>query len=111
VRPDGCLVITGRVSDLINIGGVKIAPERIERVLLAHPQVKDAGVASFAGAGGLEEVRAAVVLREPVESEELIAFCAARLTDGTPRLIRTVAEIPRNVGGKIVRERVRDLLT
>ncbi len=110
VRPDGCLVITGRVSDLINIGGVKIAPERIERVLLSHPQVIDAGVTSFAGADGLEEVRAAVVLREPVEGAELIAFCAARLTDGTPRLVRTVTEIPRNVGGKIVRERVRDLL-
>lgn len=110
VRPDGCLVITGRVGDLINIGGVKIAPDRIEQVLLAHPQVKDAAVTSFSGADGLEEVRAAVVLRQPVESEELIAFCAARLIDGTPRLIRTVAEIPRNIGGKIVRERVRDLL-
>ena len=111
VRSDGCLVITGRVSDLINIGGVKIAPETIEQVLLSHPQVKDAGVAGFVGADGLEEVRAAVVLREPVEGAELIAFCAARIADGAPRLIRAVAEIPRNVGGKIVREQVRDLLT
>lgn len=111
VTLDGCLVITGRVSDLINIGGVKIAPERIEQVLLAHPRVKDACVVGFARPGGLEEVRAAVVLREPVDEADLIAFCAARLADGTPQLIRTVAEIPRNVGGKIVRERVRDLLT
>ena len=111
VRPDGCLVITGRVSNLINIGGVKIAAEWIEQVLMAHPQVVDAGVTSFAGADGLEEVRAAVVLREPVDEAELIAFCTARLTDGAPRLIRTVAEIPRNVGGKIVREQVKNLLT
>lgn len=111
VRPDGRLVITGRVSNLVNIGGVKIAAESIEQVLVAHPQVVDAGVTSFAGADGLEEVRAAVVLREPVDEAELIAFCAARLTDGAPRLIRTVAEIPRNIGGKIVREQLKDLLT
>ncbi|MDE2380424.1 MAG: AMP-binding protein, partial [Bradyrhizobium sp.] len=111
VTSDGCLIITGRVSDLINIGGVKIAPERIEQVLLAHPKVMDAGVAGFVGADGLEEVRAAVVLREPADEAALIAFCTARLADGAPRLVREVTEIPRNVGGKIVRERIRDLLT
>ncbi|HMA65932.1 MAG TPA: 2,3-dihydroxybenzoate-AMP ligase, partial [Chitinispirillaceae bacterium] len=43
---DGFLFITGRVKELINRGGTKIAPGEIDAVLLAHPAVHAA--AAFA---------------------------------------------------------------
>src|SRR6185437_11023201 len=41
---DGYLYITGRLREVINRGGEKIAPREIEEVLLAHPAVRDAAV-------------------------------------------------------------------
>ena len=35
IRPDGMLIVSGRVSDIINIGGTKLAPELIEDVVRA----------------------------------------------------------------------------
>ena len=39
---DGYLFLTGRIKDVINKGGEKIAPAEIDSVLLSHPDVKDA---------------------------------------------------------------------
>lgn len=41
---DGYLFITGRMKDVINRGGEKIAPREVEEILLEHPLVKDAAV-------------------------------------------------------------------
>jgi len=39
---DGYLLLTGRIKELINRGGEKIAPKEIDEVLLAHPAVAEA---------------------------------------------------------------------
>ena len=45
VRADGRLVVTGRVDDVINTGGVKVAPRQVEEALLSHvPGVSEAVV-------------------------------------------------------------------
>ena len=36
---DGYLTITGRIKELINRGGEKIAPNEVERVIAGHPAV------------------------------------------------------------------------
>jgi long-chain acyl-CoA synthetase len=45
VDADGFLWIEGRVSDMINRGGLKVFPDEVEEVLRRHPPVRDAGVA------------------------------------------------------------------
>jgi fatty-acyl-CoA synthase len=72
--------------------------------------VADAAAAGIPGRGGIEEVGAIVVLREPSGGDELMAHCRARLGDRAPARIVTVAAIPRNAAGKILRTAVRDLL-
>ena len=40
--PDSYLVLTGRLKEMINRGGEKIAPREIDEVLLSHPSVAEA---------------------------------------------------------------------
>jgi hypothetical protein len=42
---DGFLWIEGRMSGMINRGGLKVFPDEVEEVLRRHPAVRDAGVA------------------------------------------------------------------
>lgn len=43
ISNDGCLIIQGRSSELINSGGVKVAPDVIDDVFKKHPAVQDVG--------------------------------------------------------------------
>lgn len=110
IRADGMLFITGRVSELINVGGVKIAPDAIEEVLLSHRAVRDAAVIGIAGRDGIEEMLAVVVPREAISEAELLRWCAERLPKTPIRRLRFVEMIPRNATGKTVRAEVRALL-
>ena len=110
VSTAGQLVITGRTTDIINIGGGKFAPERIEQILLRHPTVEDAGVVSVRGSGGLEIVRAGIVSSAELNEADLAEHCqrnfdVAPITD----FVRLEA-IPRGATGKIVRPELRRLL-
>ena len=105
IRPDGMLIVSGRVSDIINIGGTKLAPELIEDVVRHHPAVADVAAVGMAGAGGLEEVWLAIVPRGPLVAEEIVALCAG-VEIPVARVI-TVVEIPRNVLAKVERGRIK----
>ena len=103
---DGYVKITGRLKEIINRGGEKIAPLEIDEVLLDHPAVGQ--VCAFAVPHDKlgEDVGAAVVLKdgEEVSERDLRAFAGERLADfKVPRKIVFVAEIPKGPTGKIQR--------
>jgi acyl-CoA synthetase (AMP-forming)/AMP-acid ligase II len=102
--PDGYLRLTGRIKELINRGGEKIAPLEIDEVLLAHPSISEAVAFGVPHATWGEEVAAAVVLREPATEAELLAHCRERLADfKCPRKLYIVESIPRTATGKVQR--------
>jgi acyl-CoA synthetase (AMP-forming)/AMP-acid ligase II len=104
---DGYLTLVGRIKELINRGGEKIAPREIDDVLLQHPAVAEAVAFGVPHQTWGEDVAAAVVLRQEVGEKELIAFCRQRLADfKVPRRIHVVDEIPRTATGKIQRSSV-----
>jgi acyl-CoA synthetase (AMP-forming)/AMP-acid ligase II len=104
---EGYLTLVGRIKELINRGGEKIAPREIDDVLLQHPAVAEAVAFGVPHQTWGEEVAAAVVLRQEVGEKELIAFCRQRLADfKVPRRIHLVDEIPRTATGKIQRRSV-----
>ena len=104
---DGYLALTGRIKELINRGGEKIAPSEIDDVLLEHPAVAQAAAFGVPDAKYGEEVWAAVVLKGDADAERLQAFCRTRLADfKVPKVIRIVSAIPKNETGKVAR---RDL--
>jgi acyl-CoA synthetase (AMP-forming)/AMP-acid ligase II len=101
---DGYLTLTGRIKELINRGGEKIAPREIDEVLLAHPAVAEAVAFGFPHPTWGEEVAAAVVLREPQNESAILAHCRERLADfKCPKKLYIVTTIPRTATGKIQR--------
>jgi acyl-CoA synthetase (AMP-forming)/AMP-acid ligase II len=103
---DGYLYLTGRLKEIINRGGEKIAPREVDEVLLAHPSVAQAITFALPHDRLGEEVAAAIVLRPGMTAgeEELRAFTAERLADfKVPRRIVFVAEIPTGPTGKLQR--------
>ncbi|MBL8571366.1 MAG: acyl--CoA ligase [Phreatobacter sp.] len=107
LRADGFLVIEGRSDELINAGGLKVAPERIEELVAGRGDIADAAAFGVTGAGGIDEIWLAIVPREPVRSDELIAYCARRSETLAPARIVVVDRIPRNAMGKVERARLK----
>src|SRR4029078_13600255 len=93
---EGYLFLTGRLKEIINRGGEKISPREIDEVLLQHPAVAEAVAFAAPHPTWAEEVGAAVVLREPVATADILKHCRAHLADfKVPRALHVVDTIPR----------------
>lgn len=110
---DGHLYITGRIKDMIIVGGENVFPREIEEVLNAHESVAASGVVGMQDSVRGELPIAFVELEEDAEFDEkaLKAWCRERLAGyKVPREIRHMEKLPRTASGKIVRRDLRDLL-
>jgi oxalate---CoA ligase len=99
---DGFLFVTGRKKDIINRGGEVIAPDEIEKVLLAHPDVAQAVAFPVPDDFLGEDVAAVVVMRnEGISEQDLHEWVAERLIlQKVPRRILIVSELPEGRLGK-----------
>ena len=106
VDDDGYVYLVDRAKDLIIVSGFNVFPAEVERVLNAHPGVVESGVVGVAHPHTGESVKAFVV-PEPgrvLEEDDLIEWCATELARyKCPTKIDVVDEIPRGLGGKIIR--------
>src|SRR5262245_61189281 len=101
---EGYLTLVARIKELINRGGEKISPREIDEVLLAHPAISEAVCFGVPHQTWGEEVAAAVVVKQPVTEQELLAYCRERLADyKRPKQIYITETIPRTATGKIQR--------
>jgi acyl-coenzyme A synthetase/AMP-(fatty) acid ligase len=101
-REDGRLSIEGRVTDVINVRGDKIATTPIETQLQETLGAEAVCVFSVGGADG-EAVHVAIQPREPVTAEALKAALQKALP-GVPEVrVHPVTGFPRNAMGKIER--------
>jgi acyl carrier protein len=114
---DGYLFITGRLKELINRGGEKIAPRDIDEVLLAYPGVQQAVAFALPHRSLGEDIAAAVVLKKNITASEaeLRQFAFGRLPPfKVPCRIVFVKEVPKGPTGKVQRiglaERLRSEL-
>jgi acyl-CoA synthetase (AMP-forming)/AMP-acid ligase II len=109
IDSDGYLSLVGRLKEMINRGGEKIAPREIDDVLLQHAAVAEAVAFGVPHPAWGEEVAAAVVLKGPATEKELIAFARERLADHkVPKKLYLVEQIPRTATGKIQRRSVAE---
>ena len=102
----GYLTLTGRLKEIINRGGEKIAPREVDDVLMSHPAVAQAVAFAMPHQKLGEDVAAVIVLREGAEAgeRELRAFAAKSLADfKVPRTILFRDEIPKGATGKLQR--------
>ena len=103
---EGYLFITGRLKELINRGGEKIAPREIDEVLLTYPGVQQAVAFAVPHPSLGEDVAAAVVLKEGagVSEASLREFVLDRLPAfKVPSRIIFVNDMPKGPTGKLQR--------
>jgi acyl-CoA synthetase (AMP-forming)/AMP-acid ligase II len=106
---EGDLRICGRIKELINRGGEKISPERVEGVLASHPDVLEAAVFGLPDKMYGETVAAVIVGRGsvPPSPEELAEFCRQRLAPyEVPATFLATGKLPHTAKGSLDRRAV-----
>ncbi len=112
VEADGSLRVVGRADDRLITGGENVHPSEVEGVLAAHPDVVEVAVAGLPDPLYGARIAAWVVLSPGARAThaDLERFARARLAGyKVPRAWHTVAELPRNAGGKLVRRELGPL--
>ena len=109
IEPDGSVVITGRIKDLIKVNALQVSPTEVEDVLLAQPSIVDAAVVGLPDARTGETPVAFVVTDGQPDVGALQRALAEQLAPyKRPTAIRVVDDLPRSPSGKLLRRRMID---
>jgi len=103
VSPEGRITLAGRDGEIINAGGVKVDPQRIDAAASAIAGVADAAGFAASRADGLEDIALAVVPTDGFDATALTEALHEALGSACPRVIVEVERIPRNGIGKALR--------
>ena len=110
INEEGYLLIVDRKKDIIVSGGENISSLDLEKAILAHPAILEAGVIPVPDEKWGEVPKALVVLKPDaaVTESELIEFCRSRLAHyKCPRSFEFVASLPKTGTGKILKKDLR----
>lgn len=110
---DRHLFITGRIKEMLIIGGENVFPREIEEVLNRHETVAASGVVGIADPMRGELPIAFVEMKENAAFDEatLKRWCREHLAGyKVPDEIRRLDQLPRNATGKILRRDLKKLL-
>jgi fatty-acyl-CoA synthase len=110
LNEDGYFLIVDRKKDIIVSGGENISSLELEKAILAHPAVLEAGVIPVPDEKWGEVPKALVVLKPNAAAteSELIDFCRTRLAHyKCPRSFEFVDSLPKTGTGKILKKDIR----
>src|SRR5690606_9165257 len=117
VDAEGYFHIVGRESvDIIKSGGFKISAREIEAALASHPRVRELAIVGVPDEKWGQKIVACVVAAADTDDprvllDELVAHHGAQLADyKKPRGLLVVDELPRNVLGKLQKQRLLELI-
>ena len=102
----GRLTLTGRLKEMINRGGEKVIPRRVDEALLGHPAVEQALAFAVPHPTLGEDLAAAVVLRAGAEAQEqeLRGYAFSQLAPHeVPSRILLLETLPKGSTGKLQR--------
>ena len=113
LRPDGHLVLTGRLKDVIVRKGENISARELEDLLYQHPKVVEVAVVGLPDAERGERVCAVVELAtgaSPLTLAELADYCrgAGLMSQKIPEQLEVRTQWPRAGTGKIVKKALRE---
>jgi long-chain acyl-CoA synthetase len=109
---DGYLYIVDRRKDMVITGGYNVYPREIEEQLHQHPEVLEAAVIGVPDERWGEALVAFVVPRTPggAPAAELERHCRERLAGyKVPKRFLHTGPLPRNAGGKVLKNELRAL--
>lgn len=112
--PDGNIIITGRVKDMINRGGIKINPSDIENAIMEHDAVVLAAVVPMPDDVLGERICAVVTLvpEASLELDELCAFLGQKNVSKMrwPERLVVIPEMPMTPTRKIIKGALQSLV-
>lgn len=109
---DGLVYLLGRQGDVINMGGIKIAPTEIEEVAMKHEMIKDCACIPIKDEITGEAPKLFVTLNEgyQLDQKELSKYLLSKLESlKVPKTFEVIDEIPRTFNGKIIRKQLKAL--
>jgi len=109
IARDGLLILSGRTSEVINAGGLKLAPEVVEEILSGHPTVAAVGAFGLRTPSGIEEICVAIVARAPLSEQHIVEWCAERNVPISRVFL--VETLPKTPSGKIHRSELKRQFT
>ncbi len=104
----GMMFARGRLSNVLNVGGVKVLAEQVEALLAAQSNVREAGVFSVIGESGFEEIWG-VVAGEHVEPETVRVAVNEKLPHTPVTRLLVAPSLPRSTNGKLLRSELRKI--
>lgn len=113
VDAEGHLYITGRLKEMLIIGGENVFPREIEEALNSHETVKDSGVVGIPDPMRGEIPVAFVEMKDGAafDAVELTKWCRKRLAGyKVPGEIRRLDTLPRNPTGKVMRRELKKMV-
>ncbi|QFU76727.1 fatty acid--CoA ligase [Halioglobus maricola] len=109
---DGYVRITDRIKDMFIVGGFNTYPAEIENILCSMPGVARAAVIGVPDERMGEVAHAYIVVEAGVDIDEaaVIAWSREQMANyKVPRSVGFLQEFPMNAGGKILKNKLRDL--
>jgi long-chain acyl-CoA synthetase len=118
IGEDATLTLVDRRKDLVIVSGFNVYPAEVEKVLAEHPAVEAVAVVGVPDRTTGEAVQAFVVpagewpegapAPEEPTAEELVRHCARHLARyKCPTKVSFVRELPRGLGGELLRRALR----
>ena len=110
IDSEGYLYLTGRRDDVINIGGLKVAPTEVEDIALRFPSIAECACTSVEEVGMGRTLKLLVVLKDGCTLDEmaLTSYLETELEAyKIPKLFEVVKEIPKTFNGKIDRKKLK----
>lgn len=106
----GFIEVVDRIKDVINTGGVLLAPREIEDWLYRLPEVAEVAVLGLPDERWGEALTAVIVVHpdQQLTAETVRRHARERLADyKVPKRVEFVAELPRNQSGKLLKRELR----
>lgn len=110
---DGYLTVVGRRKDIVIRGGANISPAEVERVLAAHPAVRDVACIGLPDTLMGERLCACVVATAPITLDDVTAFLTAQGVDRFkhPERLLVLDSLPLSPAGKVAKDVLRTRAT
>ena len=109
IDEDGFVYVTGRRDDVINVGGLKVAPTEVEAAALEYDGVEDCVCVAVPDNITGSALKLLVVIPSgELQPAKLSAYLASRLEGyKVPKFYERVEKIARTFNGKIDRKAYR----
>ena len=111
---DGFVFLVDRLKDMIITGGENVYSAEVEQAVAAFPNVAMCAVVGTPDAKLGELVTAVVVLKDPAQpfdERALVEHCRAKIAGyKVPRKVVVLKELPMSGAGKILKNKIREML-